>query len=284
MKRFSLSFRLRWLKIFFASLVLFIIGAGIGVAVSFPSGILEQRLLTLIEQQGQISISEGTFGFGFINLTARNVLVDGKPDKNIPPIRIERAKLSPLWGSLFSDNPGVHLDSRLMSGAVVADLFENGQVIANAQHLMLDFPIQNGWSLTLTGLLENADLDSAMPLTNASQSELNLTLNKVSLREEGKDKAMLTLGDIALKAKGKGQAFRITELTAKNGDFELEGRGNLRLGSSPRNSTVSLRVTIKPTESADSGLVELLKLATKEKANGEFEVRISGNLANPSIH
>ncbi len=284
MKRNSLSLQMRWLKMLIVSVVLFFVGACIGIALSFPTGILEQRLINSIEQQSQVAISQGSFSFGFVNLTAKDVVIDGQPDKNIPPLRIDKAKISPLWGSLLSDNRGFHVDSQLMSGTLVADVFENGQVTATAKGLIIEIPIRNGWNLNLTGQIEQADFDSLIPLREDSQSALNLILNNVSVREEGKDDAMLTLGHIELKTKGKGQAFRITELTAKDGDFNLEGRGNLRLGSSPRNSTVSLRVTIKPTASADSGLVELLKLAAKEKADGEFEVRVSGNLASPSIH
>ena len=283
MKKISLLFPIRWLKILITSLVLFFIGLGLGIAISFPSGILQQRLVHIIEQQGQISMTEGSFGFGFINLTAKGVVIAEQPDKNIPSFRIDTAKVSPLWGSLLSENPGIHIDGSLMSGNLVADILKNGQISASAHNLLLEFPVQNGWNLTLSGQLQQADLESLIPLTNASQSELDATLKNVSLREEGKEKAMLNLGNIDFKAKGRGQAFRITQLSAQGGDFEVTGRGNLRLGTTPRNSTASLRVTIKPTGSADPGMVELLKLAAKETPNGEFQLRISGNLANPTV-
>lgn len=283
MKKIGISFQLRWLKILSFSIILFLVGLGIGISASFPAGILEKRLIHLIEQEGQVSIAEGNLGFGFVHLDGHNLLIQPQ-DGNITPLRVDQATVSPLWGTLFSNNPGVHVDAQLFAGNLNADLFKDGHIKATAKNLMLEFPLQNGWSLNLTGQLVSADLESLIPLSKASESHLNLVLNQVSLREEGKEKNMLSLGTIDLEAKGKGQAFRITKLAATDGDFEISGRGNLRLGNSPSNSTISLRVSISPTETADPGLVELLKLAAKEKGNGQYELRVSGNLSHPSVH
>ncbi len=282
MKKIAISVQFGWLRIVILGLILFVLGAVVGVAVSFPNNLLEQRLIALAEQQGQISIEKGRVQLGFINLNGTNLEIRTRQDA-MPPIEVEHVTISPLWGSLFSGNPGAHVEARLFSGQLQADLFRDGLVDASARDLRLDLPLQNAWNLNFLGQVQNASFNSVVPLTNASESQLQLVLGQASIRESGKNEDMLDLGRVDIKATGKGQSFRITTLTAENGDFTVSGRGNLRLGNSPATSAISLRLDIRPAAEADQGLVELLKLAAKENAEGNYELRISGNLASPSF-
>ncbi len=283
MNKLSLLFKFHWLKTLLLSLIIFTLGLSIGIVLSLPSEMLEQRLIRFVEQQGQISITEGSFALGVISLTANNILIAEQPENKIPAIRIDKATITPKWGSLLSSNPTVHLNSKLMSGSLIADVAKDGQVKATAKNLLLEVPLQNGWDMIVTGQVQQADLNSLFPLSKTSRTDLNVTLNNVSLREAGKDKAMINMGEIKLQAKGKGQAFRVSQLSVQNGDFDLSGQGNIRLGSTPQKSSISMRMTLKPNPSADPGLVELLKLAIKENSKGEFPLTISGNLANPKV-
>jgi len=282
MKKISVSAQFGWLKIVILGMILFIIGTLIGIAVSFPENLLAQRLIAMVEQQGRISIDKGQIHLGFINLNGKDLQISTH-QKSFPPILIDKVTIAPLWGSLLSGNPGAQINADLLSGRLQADLFKDGLVDAAARDLHLDIPLQNGWNLTFLGQLQSATFNSVVPLTNASESQLQLVLSQASIRESGKDKDMLNLGKIDLQAAGKGRAFRITTLTAEGGDFAVSGRGNLRLGNSPATSAISLRLELRPTAEADQGLVELLKLAAKENANGLYELRISGNLASPSF-
>lgn len=282
MKKSFISVQFSWIKLVVLGMILFIIGAIIGVVLSFPDNILEQRLIAMAEQQGHVTIEKGQIHLGFINLNGNDLQIKTQQN-SIPPIQIDKVTIAPLWKTLVSGNPGMHVNASLFSGQLQADLFKDGLVDASAQDLQLDIPLQNGWNLTFLGRLQSAAISSVIPLTNASQSQLQLVLSQSSIRESGKDKDMVNLGKVDIKATGKGQAFRITTLTAEGGDFAVSGRGNLRLGNSPATSAISLRLELRPAPEADQGLVELLKLAAKENDDGLYELRISGNLASPSF-
>jgi len=283
MKKLGSPIKFHWLKLFSIGLILFIFGLLIGLAVSFPSGILEKRLAREIEKQGQVAIDDGSISLGLLKVKGTGVVV--RSQKNLwPPVEISSFDLTPLWLSLFSGNPGLHLDSRLLDGQLRADLYRNGSLQASADGLKLDFPLQNGWNMKVSGVLLAAQVEGTVPLDQTSPSRIDLTLNNVNVAENGKTTAMLKLGTITLKANGRGQNFRIDTLSATGGDFAVSGRGNLRVGSSPAKSMLSLRLEIDPQPGVDPALVELLKLAAHERSGGGYELRVSGNMARPTVN
>jgi type II secretion system protein N len=198
-------------------------------------------------------------------------------------VNIDSFDLSPLWLSLLSANQGVRWDGRLLNGQVLADIYRDGTFNVDADNLMLDFPLQEGSSLHLSGHLNQGQMQSTLPLGKTTASNLQLVLDKVQLVGLDGLHKELTLGTIALQATGRGHSFKITSLEASGGDFALSGRGNFLLGRNLLSSRLNFRIEIRPTQNADPTLVSLLELAARKKADGSHELHLGGTLSKPTL-
>jgi len=267
-----------------AGLLLFLLGLLLGLALSFPSAALKNKLLTAVEANGQVRIEAGQLSLSpLLTLTGSNARIVSLTVP-APPLRIDSFRVAPEWMSLLSATPGAKLQARLLGGQLQANLHRNGACDLNADNLALDLPLLQGSGMRLTGLLLQASGQSSqLPLQKSSESELQLVFSNVQLAGLPGLSQPLQLGTISLQTSGRGLAFKITTLTAEGGDFQLSGRGSLLLGRDLPSSRINLRAEIRPTPQADPGLVSLLELAARQGADGALELNLSGRLAKPSL-
>ncbi len=260
------------------AILLFLIGLLIGLVITFPSSIIERRLVSLIEAEGQVRIEQGALRIGFFNIYGNDLVV--RPNSaDWLAVEIDSLKVSPAWLSLFVLNPTAKIDMHLWGGSVRAEVASDGAIAATATNLKFSLPLQKGSRLNVSGTLVRGEIETVVPLLDESTSRIDLTLENGQLGGLFKD---ITLGTIVLQATGRGEAFRVPTFVANGGDYALTGGGNLLLKQDMAESRLNLRVEIRPQKSADPAITELLGLVARERNDGTYQLRIGGSLAQPT--
>ena len=265
-------------KIALATLVLFSCGLFVGFLFSFPSLKIKQKIITSIETQADVSIAQGDINIGFLSLYGSDLLIQPK-NTLWPAISINSLKLSPHWLSLVSTNPVVQLDMHLFDGTITADISRDGTLNLVASQLNLAFLSQKDRALNLSGQLETMTLSSDVPLKRTSDSLLTLTLKNINVSKGIDLKLKLNLGDVVIEGTGRGRSFKIISLKADRGDLSVSGKGSLLLGRDLSTTHVNMKMEIRPEATANPMLLDLLKLGTRQTANGSYELSLSGSLS-----
>lgn len=266
-------------------LVLLLLGSLLGLFAALPDEALIDRFIQELETQTQTEIESRDLDLDLpFALQGTEIVVRAQNLPQFPPIRIDRFRVSPVWTSLFSLNPGITGDARLMNGSVRAEYHRDGSLNLSANGLLLDLPIEQGFSLQLTGRLLEGRLGTVVPLSRETSSRVALTLDRVRLRGLTGQEDGLLLGTIVLELEGQGNSFRVTELRAVEGDFTLSGSGRVLLGNTPAASRLNLRLDIRPEATADPTLADLLRATARDTGNGAYQLRLSGSLARPVLN
>ncbi len=260
------------------AVLLFLVGLLVGLVVTFPSSIIERRLVSLVEAEGQVRIEQGALRIGFFNIYGDNLVV--RPNNaDWLTVEVDSLKVSPAWLSLFVLNPTAKIDMRLWGGSLKAEVASDGAIAATATNLKFSLPLQQGSRLSFSGTLVRGEIETVVPLQEESASRIDLTLENGKLGGLLKD---IALGTVVLQATGRGEAFRVPTFVSNGGDYALTGGGNLLLRQDMAESRLNLRVEIRPQASADPAITELLGLVARERNDGTYQVRIGGSLAQPT--
>jgi type II secretion system protein N len=265
---------------------LLLLGAITGLLLALPTNALTNRLIQEVEAQTQTEIDISGGMELALPLTLRGAETTIHPLKlaQFPPLRIDHFQIRPLWSALLTLNPGVSADVGLMNGRVEAAYRADGSLNLKANDLLLDLPIEQGFSLKLLGRLLQGQLETVVPLSRETTSRLTLSLDQVRLLGLTGQENGLRLGTIVLELNGEGNSFRVAELSAVEGDFTVTGSGRVLLGNTPAASRLNLRLTIRPQATADPTLVDLLRMTARENSAGAYQLRLGGSLARPVLN
>lgn len=266
---------------------LLLLGGITGLFLALPTDALTNRLIQEVETRThtEIDISSGGMQLALpLALRGAESVVQPRTMTQFPPVRIDRFQVRPVWTSLLTLNPGLTADAQLMNGSMSAAYRADGSLNLQADNLLLDLPIEQGFNLQLKGRLLQGRLNTVVPLGRETASRLTLTLDRVRLLGLTGQENGLRLGTIRLELNGEGNSFRVAELRAVEGDFTVTGAGRVLLGNSPASSRLNLRLTIRPEASADPTLADLLRMTGRESSAGAYQLRLGGSLARPELN
>lgn len=265
---------------------LLLLGGITGLFLALPTDALTNRLIQEVETRThtEIDISGGMQLALPLALRGAESVVQPRTMTQFPPVRIDRFQVRPVWTSLLTLNPGLTADAQLMNGSMSAAYRADGSLNLQAENLLLDLPIEQGFNLQLKGRLLQGRLNTVVPLGRETASRLTLTLDRVRLLGLTGQENGLRLGTIRLELNGEGNSFRVAELRAVEGDFTVTGAGRVLLGNSPASSRLNLRLTIRPEASADPTLADLLRMTGRESSAGAYQLRLGGSLARPELN
>lgn len=264
---------------------LLLLGMLTGFYLFFPAEALRQRVIQEVETMTGTEIQIGKMAlYPLLTLDASQVSfgVTGLPH----PMQIEQLSLAPQWSTLLSGDPGVKLQARLMNGLVNAEVLRTGMIKAMATGLRFDLPLQKPMAMNITGKLDQSTVNAATRLDPETKTQLSLQLSDVSIssldffKEDGSG---IALNEIVLEVRGQGRAMKINALTAKGGDFNINGEGTLFIGRTSATSRINLSLRIKTADSAHPTLVSLLELSAPPDASGNHHLRVTGTVAAPNI-
>lgn len=277
---------IRRFGILLIGLGLLLIGGIVGLVLALPTEALTDRLIQEIETRTQTEIDNRGGMTLALPLALRGAQTSVQPRNlpQVPAIQIDSFRVRPQWTSLLSLTPGITAEARLLNGNLTADCRTDGSLNLVANDLLLDLPIEHGFSLQLMGRLLQGRLDTDIPLDRDTASRLTLTLDRVRLLGLTGQENGLRLGTILLELNGEGNSFRVAELRAVEGDFTVTGTGRILLGNTPASSRLNLRLTIRPEASADPTLADLLRMTARETEQGTYQLRLGGSLARPVLN
>ncbi|ORJ62539.1 type II secretion system protein GspN [Geothermobacter hydrogeniphilus] len=248
--------------------------------INLPVSPLADRLVQSAAKQGlHLVIDRPALAFPF-GLHAAGVEVR-IPNLPHPPIPLRGLTLTPAWTSLFGSNPGLDLETGVMSGKLWATVHRKGDITLRLKGLQLSESLGPRLPLQVVAVIESGQFNGRLPLAGRNSSELELTLNSaalVGLKTFGAAGDRLNLGRIRLKAAGRGATLKITTLEASGGDIEAAGSGSLTLGRTPASSRLNLTLQLKPSAGLDPALRDLLNLLGKPGRDGRYRLRLSGPL------
>lgn len=236
-------------------------------------------MISTLETQGQLSVTKGDFNLSLFGIDGSNLQL--QPNNTLlPAISIQSLSVTPHWFSLLSKNPGGHLQMRLFDGTLTADMFRDGTLNLAASQLNLAPLSLTDQTLTISGQLTEVTLSSVVPLQKTSASLIRLTLKDINIARNSGLKLAINLGDVVINGTGRGHAFKITSLKADNGDLSISGRGSILLGRNLSASKINMKMEIRPQQTADPMIVELLQLGSRRTPDGSYELSLSGSLSD----
>jgi len=251
----------------------------------FPAAPLKERFSYEVARRSAARLAIGDLALRLpLRLEAEELTLSA-PELQ-PELRIEHARLAPLWLSLFGGNPGLAVGARLLGGEVQADLYRDGRFAGSGSGLALRLPLPQTSALAFVATVREAAVSGASPLRPTTDTRAELTLENAALtgmQTLGSDRDTLSLGTLTLRAGGRGQNLNIEKLLARGGDLEAEGSGSLLLGVSLRQSRLKLTLALKPAASLDPALRDLLGALAKPGDDGTLQLRLSGSLAAPTL-
>ena len=264
---------------------LLLLGMLTGFYLFFPADALKQRITQELNIRTGTDVQiEQVALYPFLSLSANQVNITSAA---LPrPLEIEELRVAPQWLTLLSNDPGVTLQARLMSGNVSGKLQKSGLISAIATGLRFVLPLQKPMPLNITGTLKQATLNGATHLDTETQTNFSLRLNEVLVKGLDilkADSPGLDLGEIILEVDGQGRAMKIMTLSAKGGDLDINGDGTLLIGHTSAVSRIKLELQIRPGSTADPSIASLLELAGKQGPNGFYSLEVSGTLAKPVL-
>lgn len=270
-------------KLALAVFILFVCGLLSGVFFSFPEMKIKQYIISSIETQAHVVIDQGDIRLGFLSIKGSDLLI--RPENPFwPTISINSFYIAPQWLSLFSPNPGVHMDMQLFGGKLRADMSRDGALKVVASQLNLGLISPADQALKVSGQLVELALASVIPLDKDSESLLALSLKNVNIAGNSDFPLALKLGDIAINGTGRGRSFKISSLQADKGDLSINGKGNVLLGRDLASTQVNMKIDLVPEDNVDPLLVELITLGARQTPGGSYELNLFGVLSELSFH
>jgi type II secretion system protein N len=266
-------------------IVLMLLGLMAGVYLFFPAETLKQRIIQEAEKQPgvELHIEQLTF-IPLLNLSARGLMLGLK---GLPqPLPIDELSIAPLWSTLLTDNPGLQLQGHLMNGSITAGVLKSGAISAAASGLRFNLPLQQPLPLTIKGTLNDADIEAATRLDSGTKTSMLLHLSDVSihgLELLKADGGSLVLGNLTLETEGQGRSIRVKTMSARGGDFIVNGDGTLLIGRTAASSRIKLELQVSPGPNADPSLASLLELAGAKDGEGRHLLQLTGTLAKPLL-
>ena len=264
---------------------LFLLSLLTGIYLFFPAEALKERISREVAMRTNVDLQiESLSLYPLLTLDAEKLSIAAK---ELPwPFEIETLKIAPGWMSLFSGDPGVEIQARLMDGTVTSSLQKSGTVNAQIADLSFDLPIQDPLTFRIAGTLVAADLDTQTRLDRETPTLLSVQLNQVrviGLNLSGTGGTDLNLGEITLQVTGQGRNMQIDSLSAKGGDFDVEGQGAVIIGRTAASSRIKLTLQVRPESSLAPDIASLLELAGKPGPDGRYPLQITGSLVKPAL-
>ena len=265
---------------------LFLLGLIVGIYLFFPADALKQRITQELNARTgtEVQIEQVTL-YPLLSLSADQIKIGITDLPN--PVEIEQLNIAPQWLTLLSSNPGMQLQSRLMSGTLTGEILKSGEIRATATGLHFDLPLQNPMAMNISGILDQATLDATTRLDPKTNPHIALQLSKVSitgLEIFKEDSPGIALGEIILEVEGQGRALNIKTLSAKGGDFDINGEGTLLIGRTSAASRIKLELQVRPGPNAEPSIASLLELAGKPGTSGYYSLKLSGSLTKPVLN
>ena len=93
----------------------------LGAFLFFPAALLKERLSYEVARRSAVRLTIGELSLRLPGRLEANDLTLSAPQLQ-PELRIEHARVAPLWLSLFGGNPGLDVEARLLGGRVQATL------------------------------------------------------------------------------------------------------------------------------------------------------------------
>jgi type II secretion system protein N len=250
-----------------------------GFYLFFPASTLQQRLELEIAARTPLDVRITTVSLLFPpGLQTESLrLTGGSPPTEFT---IDRIKLTPLWRTLVSNNPGLAFQTEILGGQVTGNLRKNGSLAANLQNLTFAAPVGGALPIRLSGRLGKGDFAGALPLQSATETRLSLGFEQMEisgLSALGLASDTLALGTVTLAGSGRANALKVDRLNASGGSLEVTGDGTVLLAEPLDRSRLNLNLVLRPGPQLDKSLADLLQLFAQAEADGSYRLRLTGS-------
>lgn len=272
-------------RFYLGALALLLTGLVAGFYLFFPTGALQQRLEQEIAARTPLDarIKEVSLLFP-LGLQAEGIqLASGSPPTTFT---VTALRLTPLWGTLTSGNPGLAFHVEVSGGEIDGSLHKNGSIEARLQRLAFSAPVGGELPLRLSGQLGKGEVVGAYPLQSAGDTRLNLSFERIELSglaPLGLPSDALALGAVSLVGSGRGNALKVERLSASGGSLEVTGEGTVMLAEPLDRSRLNLNLVLRPGRQLDKAFAELLELFAQANPDGSFRLRLAGSLKQMTI-
>ncbi len=253
---------------------------------TFPRQTLRDRLQQEIAQAGLAEIRLATPTLLFppgLNFPRADLLVSETPRRELP---LRQLRVIPLWFSLVGDRPGLRFRAELHGGTLSGNLRRNGEAELKAEGIALREVLRDESGPLLQATVSRGRFEGMLPLDLPGDRLLELTLEQIQLtglETYGVAEGRLDLGRLHLQVEGRGATLNVREMSLQGGALEGRGQGTLLLGPSPAATRLNLTLELRPGDTLDASLRELLLLLGSGTGDGGRILRLSGSLRQPAL-
>jgi type II secretion system protein N len=257
----------------------------LGFLLGFPTAAARQKIVNAFREYQATAEMQSLRLTPLLSLEGKNLTIR-LDDARLPPLAVERFSLRPLWGTLFSAQPGLKIDAELLQGELQAEVQRGGAGLQiQAQGLRFTLPIENG-KASLSGTLSSGHLQRTAGDRKPGESSLSLVFSELSAQSPllaTTANRPLALGQVTFETRGRGQSYSISRLESNGGDLSLTGTGNVLLGHTAASSRLNIALKLRPTAAFPSELKGLLDLMATPAGDGTYSVQVGGTLAEPRL-
>jgi type II secretion system protein N len=252
----------------------FLLAFLLGFYLFFPTAAITTWLLAEIGNRTPLSVQAETLSLSPIfTLSGERATVtfDGSPAS---PIALDALRLSPLWATLLTGNPGLSIEAALLQGQLAASWRQGGDFAMQVEGMKLEeVPVNRTNSASFSGTLVKGEMRRGFPSKKTAENLLALEMDPATLTVLGQP---LALGKVSVQGSGQGNSLRLASVTANGGDVAVTGSGSVLLGASAAASRISLDLALRPAATAPASLAALLELAARRQADGSYRLQLSG--------
>ncbi len=253
---------------------------------AFPRQTLRDRLQQEMTQAGlvEIRLEPPTLLFPpGLYFPRADLLISESPRRELP---LRQLRVVPLWLSLAGDRPGLRFRAELHGGTLTGNLRRNGETLVKAKGIPVREVLGAESGPILQGTMSSGHFEGRLPLDLPGERQLELTLEQIQLaglEAYGVAEGRLDLGRLHLRVEGQGATLNVRELSLQGGALEGRGQGTLLLGPSLAATRLNLTLELRPGDTLDPNLRELLDLLGSGTADGGRSLRLSGSLRQPAL-
>jgi type II secretion system protein N len=274
------------LRLFTLCLVLFCLSSFFSFWVFFPAEVLQQRLVQELSHETGIRM-RGDQASMLMPLGLEFDLTLYPDQPGMTPLKIDHLRLTPLWTSLLTLDPAVHVKGSLAQGNVIARLWRNGNVHVNLGNVALlelqeqELPYRLGGALNLLFQGEKL-LDQAGPKEGRFSVDISdivlFGLERIGLPSD------VSMGLLQINGRFSESRVSIEQLVATGGVLELSGGGTFLVGATPEQTRLNLNVRLHPTLQTPDNIHDLLMLTgVRPGPDGSYTMQIGGTAARPLV-
>jgi len=266
-------------------LLLFLLSGFLSFWFFFPAEVLQRRLVQEVVKQSGLQMTSRNSSLLF----PLGIELDLKifpAIEELAPIELQEVQLTPVWTTLFSQEPAVAFQGGLAGGNFGGQADQAGRVQLDFANIEVARFQNESFPYAVSGNLQGQVAGEQLVSPRTAKGEFKLKLSAAvvhGLEKFGLD-TNSSLGTLELEGKFNQQRLSLEQVVMVDGLIEMSGGGTMLIGDNPNKTRLNLNIRLHPNQSTPAAVRDLLSMTGASPAgDGSYLLRVGGTLARPAL-